>query len=410
MSNKKKTYLRKLVLGELSIVDRGANPGAGIAIFKRDFSQEERDQLAEEGKALPDGSFPIVTTADLKNAVSAYGRASDKEKAKAHILRRAKALDALDQLPGDWVSKSSVIVEAITKNVFEDDASSFMEMFTGRMINDQIWPMTSSLSDSISSILRDPKLDADAKKSAVRQSVTEFIQVVERWLPESMPLVETAVADMDVSDEDIGEGDETMTGITQKTDEMQKQIADLTKALAEVTKRADDAEAKIAKANKENDEVIKVAGVDIRKSVVGDDTFAVIKSQQEQIAEGEKATEIAKAKVEVEKDYGNLPGSADDKAKAMVALNKMAESDRNVISAMLVAGNKAVGEAMKVIGDIGKSDDTASDAEKAIKIKANEIMKRDSVTFAKAYDKALTENPDLYTAYIKESEAKQRAA
>jgi len=73
-------------------------------MFKREFSDEERKKLAEEGKALPDGSFPIETVEDLKNAIHAYGRASNKEEAKKHIISRARALGRTDLLPDDWTS------------------------------------------------------------------------------------------------------------------------------------------------------------------------------------------------------------------------------------------------------------------------------------------------------------------
>lgn len=71
-------------------------------VVKRDVSSRERDKLKGEGKALPDGSFPIASEQDLKNAISAYGRAKDKEKAKRHIIKRARALKRTDLLPDDW--------------------------------------------------------------------------------------------------------------------------------------------------------------------------------------------------------------------------------------------------------------------------------------------------------------------
>jgi hypothetical protein len=66
------------------------------------YTDAARKHLATEGKALPDGSYPIVTVGDLKNAIQAIGRASDPARAKAHIIKRAKALDATDALPADW--------------------------------------------------------------------------------------------------------------------------------------------------------------------------------------------------------------------------------------------------------------------------------------------------------------------
>lgn len=71
---------------------------------KRAFSTERRQTLADAGAALPDGSYPIVSEADLRNAIQAYGRAKDKEAAKAHIIKRAKKLGLDELLPEDWMS------------------------------------------------------------------------------------------------------------------------------------------------------------------------------------------------------------------------------------------------------------------------------------------------------------------
>lgn len=80
----------------------GAQRMAEVELEKRDFSEKERKHLASQGLALPDGSYPIKTEADLKNAVQAYGRAGDKPEAKAHIIARAKAMKLTHLLPADW--------------------------------------------------------------------------------------------------------------------------------------------------------------------------------------------------------------------------------------------------------------------------------------------------------------------
>lgn len=71
-------------------------------LWARDFSQEEREHLAEEGDALPDGSFPIVTREDLENAIQAIGRAKDPEAAKRHIKKRARELGLTELIPEEW--------------------------------------------------------------------------------------------------------------------------------------------------------------------------------------------------------------------------------------------------------------------------------------------------------------------
>jgi len=67
-----------------------------------DLDTKERQKLAEEGKALPDGSFPIRNRDDLQDAIQSYGRAKDKDEAKRWIKRRAKQLNAEGELPDDW--------------------------------------------------------------------------------------------------------------------------------------------------------------------------------------------------------------------------------------------------------------------------------------------------------------------
>lgn len=69
---------------------------------ERDFSQDRRDKLADSGKAMPDGSFPIVNREDLKNAIGLWGNSKDPAAAKAHIIKRARALGAMDMLPENW--------------------------------------------------------------------------------------------------------------------------------------------------------------------------------------------------------------------------------------------------------------------------------------------------------------------
>lgn len=67
-----------------------------------DLDTKERRKLADQGKALPDGSFPIRNREDLKDAIQSYGRANDKGKVKRWIKKRARELNAEKELPEDW--------------------------------------------------------------------------------------------------------------------------------------------------------------------------------------------------------------------------------------------------------------------------------------------------------------------
>lgn len=77
-------------------------PTATDDLALRTFSEEERKRLADSGKAMDDGSFPIVSVGDLRNAISAFGRAKNKGAAKRHIIKRARALGRTDLLPEEW--------------------------------------------------------------------------------------------------------------------------------------------------------------------------------------------------------------------------------------------------------------------------------------------------------------------
>jgi len=86
-------------------IDNLSNMGIGGCdeLNEREFSREKRQQLASEGKALPDGSYPIVNKKDLTNAIHTYGLGKDHKAAKAHIIKRAKALGASKMIPENWL-------------------------------------------------------------------------------------------------------------------------------------------------------------------------------------------------------------------------------------------------------------------------------------------------------------------
>lgn len=104
-------------MGQLTAkIQTGAEELATMAgdLAKRDFTAADRDKAADKGQAMPGGAFPIKTKQDLKNAIAAFGRAKDKPAAKKHIISRARALGAVDMLPGDWgVSKALGVADEV---------------------------------------------------------------------------------------------------------------------------------------------------------------------------------------------------------------------------------------------------------------------------------------------------------
>lgn len=63
---------------------------------------EARQQMAETGIAMPDGSFPIPDEAHLHAAIRLVGQAQDPQSAMNHIIERAKAMGMKDALPPAW--------------------------------------------------------------------------------------------------------------------------------------------------------------------------------------------------------------------------------------------------------------------------------------------------------------------
>lgn len=69
---------------------------------KRFYTDERRAEYAKRGLALPDGSYPIRDVGDLRNAIQAYGLGKNKPAARAHIIKRARALGRADLIPDNW--------------------------------------------------------------------------------------------------------------------------------------------------------------------------------------------------------------------------------------------------------------------------------------------------------------------
>ena len=102
---------------------------AEIAL-KRAFSEDKRQEMAKEGTAMSDGSFPIASENDLRNAIMAHGRAKDIDAAKAHIKSRAAALGLEAMLPEDWkASEKSNPAEEFIQSLVE------FEMLTAEVEN-----------------------------------------------------------------------------------------------------------------------------------------------------------------------------------------------------------------------------------------------------------------------------------
>ena len=127
------------------------------------FSEEERKDLAEQGMALPDGSYPIRNEDDLKNAIRAYGRSnpSDRAKVRAHIRKRARVLKLVELVPEEWKSAASM------------EAASNVDKMRAAI--------TAALANSSEA---DPKASSYPEELAASGAVTEFAEVAEEEISE----------------------------------------------------------------------------------------------------------------------------------------------------------------------------------------------------------------------------------
>lgn len=92
---------------------------------RKDYSKDDRDKMAAAGTAMKDGSYPIADEEDLHNAIKLAGNGKgDPAAIKAHIRKRAKALDKSDAIPADWdgekKSEDAVSEERAAKASYKD--------------------------------------------------------------------------------------------------------------------------------------------------------------------------------------------------------------------------------------------------------------------------------------------------
>jgi hypothetical protein len=75
----------------------------GVEVL-RDYPAEQRRRMAGEGRALPDGSFPIKDCTDAGDAIHSIGRAAPEKRsrAEAHIRKRVRALGCTGSLFENW--------------------------------------------------------------------------------------------------------------------------------------------------------------------------------------------------------------------------------------------------------------------------------------------------------------------
>lgn len=88
----------KTVLTQIDAHDAGSDVAE---VTEEEAVQAGEVPLAASGFALPDGSYTIIDEVDLQEAVVASGAVPELT-VKAHIRKRARALNRMDLVPADW--------------------------------------------------------------------------------------------------------------------------------------------------------------------------------------------------------------------------------------------------------------------------------------------------------------------
>jgi hypothetical protein len=131
--------------GKLTTAQRDQLTDAGLAsesggmwrVKAETYGGTKRSKLDDNVFAGPDRSFPIVTAQDVRDAVQSLGRTKhDKAAVKRGIIRRARAIGAVDALPEDWREKSFAVFKdhtgrhrwlARTTTAYEDRDKEIIE-------------------------------------------------------------------------------------------------------------------------------------------------------------------------------------------------------------------------------------------------------------------------------------------
>jgi len=114
--------LEKITTPKEELEARVASLKAKVDEAKTEFgyiSRDEREKLADEGKALPGGSYPIRNVEDLKNAIQAYGRSKESDRAavRKHIIKRARQLNFRHLVPEEWKTAATDAVTASAEDL-----------------------------------------------------------------------------------------------------------------------------------------------------------------------------------------------------------------------------------------------------------------------------------------------------
>ena len=328
-----KRILTALRLDKIAAVDRPCQQPATADLIKRavdyetvvkvKYNTDDRKEMAGNGEAMSDGSYPIKDSQDLENAIHAVGRGRNNSHnaIRRHIMTRAKALGMEDKIPDTW-SDGGKLSKSL-RDVFEksaiplDDpdgdegAQAFNEVLGEQELSQAFWDAwykgTSALQESLCSIIKDDS--TTDKSSAIQESLKQFADYIETILPGDVgkAIATGIVASAGQAGTPVNKGDvmtvelkkalglpetaseaDVLKAIADKDTDLAKTKEELEKAKAKAPADDGDADDEMKKSLASGDAFRTPEGVIITKKAVGDATFQVLKSQNDRIVKAEE--------------------------------------------------------------------------------------------------------------------------
>lgn len=216
----------------------------------------------------------------------------------------------------------------------------------------QTWELqlNSALREAAEDIAKDPAIPDDMKPAALREAMNEYITVLHAaMLGTTVSKEKTPGGTPNQQEADMAEIEELKAELAKA-----KQLASLSdvqkshyNALPEAERdafaalTADERDAVVKALSVADETFVAEDGTTVAKSKVGPELYAVMKNQNAQIAKLRDEADMTRLVKQAETDFKHLPGEAVAKAKVLKSIERMPQSERDALTAMLKSGDAA---------------------------------------------------------------------
>lgn len=387
--------LKHLRIGEVSLVDAGANPGANVLIWKR-----------RDGPPQPSGDPPVK-----------------KHGGKPSLLQRVlKTLGLIIEVPEE------------TPNTFTEELEERNEWRQWEKVESEVWTIVYAMQDVLLDAIKSDLAAAD-KQTLIDQSLEQFTsavtQAVSAWITgEPVNKAGRAIAGhrmarlrqaKDLLRQVINEAEPPQPGdgqnnVGKKGDEGQvTQQIDKSKLPPEVQAYIEDLEKKAAAGEPASGGAPQGADEDILKNLP-ESVRKVVEDARKEAAEARKQAEDAQSVAKAEREarvmaeftkraeaLTHLPAKPEDFAKVLKSLHEAAPEAFAAVEKVLQGANEALKQS-DLFREVGKGGSgTGGSAMAEIEAVAAELQKADpQLTREQAIEKVMNQRPDLVKKYREE--------